>query len=103
MEKHPNPDRRGLTEKSAFELDPMQRALQENEDWYRDLVEHGRDLLCIHDLAGRLLTVNPSSARALNCAGDARKPRPDRRAQWRSRPPGPVAYDPAIQAQAIRD
>ena len=46
-------------------MDLMLRALQENEDWYRDLVEHSHDLLCIHDLQGRLLSVNPSPARVL--------------------------------------
>src|ERR1700690_3548601 len=39
--------------------------LPENSDWERDLVEHSRDLLCIHDLEGRLLSVNPSPARLL--------------------------------------
>jgi formate hydrogenlyase transcriptional activator len=43
----------------------MRRALQENEDWNQDLVEHSRDLLCIHDLEGRLLSVNPAPARVL--------------------------------------
>jgi PAS domain S-box-containing protein len=47
------------------ELDPIFRALQENEDWYQDLVEHSQDLLCIHDLTGKLLSVNPAPARAL--------------------------------------
>jgi PAS domain S-box-containing protein len=47
------------------ELGPIRRALQENEDWYQDLVEHSHDLLCIHDLAGRLLCVNPAPARLL--------------------------------------
>src|SRR5271170_7982435 len=45
--------------------DPIRRALQENEDWYQDLVEHSQDLLCIHDLQGRLLSVNPAPARVL--------------------------------------
>ena len=35
------------------------------EDWRRDLVEHSRDLLCIHDLEGRLLACNPAPARVL--------------------------------------
>ena len=35
------------------------------EDWTRDLVEHSRDLLCIHDLEGRLLSINPVPARLL--------------------------------------
>ena len=49
----------------SSDLSPISRALQENEDWYRDLVEHSQDLLCIHDLQGRLLSVNPTPARLL--------------------------------------
>jgi len=48
-----------------MEQDPILRALRENEDWYRDLVEHSHDLLCLHDLEGRLLSVNPTPARVL--------------------------------------
>jgi len=40
-------------------------ALRESEDRYRDLVEHSEDLLCTHDLEGRLLSVNPAPARIL--------------------------------------
>src|SRR5580704_9187838 len=36
--------------------------LTRNIDWNRDLVEHSRDLLCVHDLEGRLLSVNPVPA-----------------------------------------
>ena len=39
--------------------------LRESEDLYRDLVQHSQDLLCTHDLAGRLLSVNPLPARLL--------------------------------------
>jgi PAS domain S-box-containing protein len=39
--------------------------LEENPDWNRDVVEHSRDLLCVHDLQGRLLSVNPGPARLL--------------------------------------
>jgi PAS domain S-box-containing protein len=46
-------------------LDPIRRTLQDNQDWYRDLVEHSHDLLCIHDLEGRLLSINPAPARVL--------------------------------------
>jgi PAS domain S-box-containing protein len=48
---------------------PIRRDLdankEENEDWYRDLVQHSQDLLCVHDLEGRFLSVNPVPARVL--------------------------------------
>jgi PAS domain S-box-containing protein len=47
------------------ELEPIRRALYDNDDWYRDLIEHSQDLLCVHDLHGRLLSVNPAPARLL--------------------------------------
>lgn len=65
MELHPGPEKRRVPEAQAVELDPIQRALHENEDWNQDLVEHSHDLLCIHDLEGRLLSVNPAPARVL--------------------------------------
>jgi PAS domain S-box-containing protein len=40
-------------------------ALKESEDRYRDLVEHSEDLVCTHDLAGNLLSVNPAPALVL--------------------------------------
>jgi PAS domain S-box-containing protein len=62
MDLHPGPEQRRALED---ETGGMRRALHDNEDWYQDLVEHSHDLLCIHDLAGRLLSVNPAPARAL--------------------------------------
>jgi formate hydrogenlyase transcriptional activator len=65
MDAHPGPEKRRVPAEKLAELDPIRRALHDNEDWYQDLVEHSRDLLCIHDLQGRLLSVNPAPARLL--------------------------------------
>jgi formate hydrogenlyase transcriptional activator len=65
MDLHPGLEQRQKREVKRAELDPILRGLQENEDWYQDLVEHSQDLLCIHDLSGKLLSVNPAPARAL--------------------------------------
>lgn len=40
-------------------------AARDSEDLYRDLTEYSQDLLCTHDLEGRLLSVNPTPARIL--------------------------------------
>ncbi len=42
-----------------------EEAVRDSEDRYRDLVEHSEDLVCTHDLKGRLLSVNPAPARVL--------------------------------------
>jgi PAS domain S-box-containing protein len=52
------------------DLDPLRRTLDANQDWYQDIVEHSQDLLCIHNLEGRLLSVNPAPARALGYSVD---------------------------------
>jgi two-component system sensor histidine kinase UhpB len=39
--------------------------LREREDRYRDLVESSHDLICTHDLNGKLLSVNSAAAKAL--------------------------------------
>ena len=44
--------------------------------WYRHVVEHGQGLICIHDLDGVLLFVNPAAAQALGyepCEGIGKK------------------------------
>ena len=46
----------------------IEAALRESEDRYRDLVEHSLDLICTHDLNGRLLSVNDPPARILGYA-----------------------------------
>jgi PAS domain S-box-containing protein len=65
MDLHPAPQNRLVLQTKAAELDPIRRALHESEDWYQDLVDHSQDLLCVHDLEGRLLSVNPAPARLL--------------------------------------
>jgi PAS domain S-box-containing protein len=65
MDLHPGTKRYRVAEVKFADLDPIQRALNENIDWHQDLVEHSQDLLCIHDLQGRLLAVNPAPARVL--------------------------------------
>jgi len=64
------PSEGGITIAQATAIDITERrkaeqALRDSEDRYRDLVEHSEDLLCTHDLEGRLLTVNPAPARIL--------------------------------------
>ncbi len=47
-----------------------ERALREIEDRYSDLVEHSEDLVCTHDLTGKLLSVNPAASRLLGYGVD---------------------------------
>jgi len=44
--------------------------LQESEDRYRDLVEHSKELICTHDLEGRLLSVNSWAAGVIGYSQD---------------------------------
>jgi PAS domain S-box-containing protein len=65
MTLHPGARGRYFPEEAPVAWDPIRRDLEKNQDWYRDLVEHSQDLLSVHDLDGRLLSVNPVPARLL--------------------------------------
>jgi PAS domain S-box-containing protein len=65
MALHPEEWKRHFPEEAPAVWDPIWRDLQENEDWRRDLFEHSQDLLCVHDLEGRFLAINPLPARLL--------------------------------------
>jgi PAS domain S-box-containing protein len=65
MDLHPGPEKYRVAAAKLTELEPNRQTLQDNQDWYQDLVEHSRDLVCIHDLEGRLLLVNPAPAHLL--------------------------------------
>src|SRR5216683_662156 len=67
----------------------MEIVARESEDRYRDLVEHSTDLICTHDLEGRLLSVNELPAKLLGYSREEllNKPMrdfllPDARAQF---------------------
>jgi PAS domain S-box-containing protein len=47
-----------------------EQALRASEVRYRDLVEHSQGLICVHDLDGVLLSVNPATARLLGYTAD---------------------------------
>ena len=65
MALHPGARERNFPEEAPVAWDPIRRDLEANQDWYRDLVDHSQDLLSVHDLDGRILSVNPVPARLL--------------------------------------
>jgi PAS domain S-box-containing protein len=60
---------RGIV-RDVTELRQTQRALQESENRYRDLVESSRDLISIHDLNGQILWLNEEPIRILGFERD---------------------------------
>jgi PAS domain S-box-containing protein len=65
MALHPGDEESHPPDELALVWGPLRQNPEESKDWYRDLVEHSHDLLCVHDLEGRLLSVNPVPARLL--------------------------------------
>lgn len=53
----------------TFRHDSAER-LVESESRYRELVEQNHDLMCIHDLDGRILAVNSTASRCLGISPD---------------------------------
>ena len=56
---------RKLAERELRARDSAEAQLLVSEYRYRELVESTHDLLCEHDLEGKILSVNPASARAI--------------------------------------
>ncbi len=65
MPSHPEQRKPHTPEELPLGWDLTRREPYQNTDWYRDLVEHSDDMLCVHDLQGRLLSTNPVAARLL--------------------------------------
>ncbi len=63
-------DENAVLQAEISERRRVERALRDSEDRYRDLVEHSEDLICTHDLEGRILSVNDPPARILGYAPD---------------------------------
>nr|MDQ3816912.1 PAS domain S-box protein [Acidobacteriota bacterium] len=56
--------RRGVT-LDITERKQAEERLRESEDRNRDLIEHSHDLICTHDLTGRILSVNQMAVKVL--------------------------------------
>src|SRR5271163_4751768 len=78
MALHPGEVKRHFSEETPVPLDSIRRVVEEDPDWYRDLVDHSHDLLCTHDLEGQFLSINPLPARLLGYTIEEMMQRPMR-------------------------
>lgn len=60
-----NPARPGRHSSGQSQPDPLLWPLEKDHPWYEDLTDQSRDLLCLHDLEGRLLAVGTAPAHLL--------------------------------------
>src|SRR5579864_2540153 len=65
MDLHPGPEKSQRLLGTCDDFVRTRQAFHQNKEWYQDLVERSQDLLCIHDLEGRFLSVDPAAARLL--------------------------------------
>ena len=65
MALHPGDEADHAPEELTAVWDPIRGVTEAHNNWYRDLIEHSHDLLCLHDLEGHLLSINPIPARLL--------------------------------------
>lgn len=63
-------DENAVLQAEISERRRVEQALRDSEDRYRDLVEHSEDLICTHDLDGRILSINDPPARILGYSPD---------------------------------
>ena len=61
----PEQGKRHFPEEAPVAWDPIRRDLEENEDWYRDVVEHSQDRCASTTLKVDSLSINPVPARLL--------------------------------------
>ncbi len=65
MQLHPDPQTGHVSQLRSACAEAGETVFQPDSDFYRDIAEHSEALLCVHDLQGRFLWMNPAPARNL--------------------------------------